>query len=103
MNLREIEVFHAVYLSGSITVAAQILRVSQSSVSKTLRHTEDGLRFALFRRCKGRLVPTEEAHQLFREADEVYQRVGSLKLAVKGYRLYYGSTIARAERAENDA
>src|ERR1700738_3973066 len=87
MNLREIEVFHAVYLSGSITVAARILHVSQPSVSKALRHTEDGLRFALFRRLKGRLVPTEEAHQLFREVDEVYQRVGSLKRAVKNLRV----------------
>jgi DNA-binding transcriptional LysR family regulator len=87
MNLREIEVFHAVYVSGSITVAARILHVSQPSVSKTLRHTEDNLRFALFRRLKGRLVPTEEAHQLFREVDEVYQRVGSLKRAVKNLRV----------------
>jgi DNA-binding transcriptional LysR family regulator len=87
MNFREVEVFHAVYLSGSITAAARVLHVSQPSVSKTLRHTEDGLRFALFRRLKGRLVPTEEARQLFREVDEVYQRVGSLKRAVKNLRV----------------
>jgi DNA-binding transcriptional LysR family regulator len=87
MNFREVEVFHAVYLSGSITAAARVLHVSQPSVSKTLRHTEDGLRFALFRRLKGRLVPTDEARQLFREVDEVYQRVGSLKLAVKNLRM----------------
>jgi DNA-binding transcriptional LysR family regulator len=87
MNFREVEVFHAVYLSGSITAAARLLHVSQPSVSKTLRHTEDGLRFALFQRLKGRLVPTEEARQLFREVDEVYQRVGSLKLAVKNLRV----------------
>jgi len=86
VNFREIEVFHAVYLSGSITAAARTLHVSQPSVSKTLRHTEDGLRFVLFRRLKGRLVPTDEAHLLFREVDEVYARLGSLRIAVKNLR-----------------
>lgn len=86
MNFRQIEVFHAVYVSGSITAAARSLHVSQPSVSKTLQHAEDQLGFALFRREKGRLVPTQEAHLLFREVDDVYQRVGSLKLAVKNLR-----------------
>ena len=86
MNLREIEVFHAVYVCGSITGAARSLHVSQPSVSKTLRHTEDRLQFPLFKRVKGRLVATAEARLLFREVDEVYQRVGSLKRAVKNIR-----------------
>ena len=86
MNLRQIEIFHAVYVSGSITVAARALHVSQAAVSKTLRHAEDQVGFALFRRQKGRLVPTPEAHLLFREVDEVYQRVGSLKLSIKNLR-----------------
>jgi DNA-binding transcriptional LysR family regulator len=83
VNLRQIEVFHAVYLCGSITSAARNLRVSQPSVSKTLRHIEDGLRFPLFHRLKGRLIPTEEAHSLFHDADDVYTRVASLKLTAK--------------------
>ncbi len=86
MNFRQIEVFHAVYVSGSITAAARALHVSQPSVSKILQHTETRLGFQLFRRIKGRLVPAEEAHLLFREVDEVYQRIGSLKLAVNNLR-----------------
>jgi DNA-binding transcriptional LysR family regulator len=72
MNFRQIEVFHAVHTSGSITAAARVLHVSQPSVSKILQHTEDQLGFPLFRRLKGRLMPTDEAHLLFREMDEVY-------------------------------
>ena len=83
MRFRQIEVFHAIYVSGSITGASRVLHVSQPSVSKTLQHTETQLGFALFRRLKGRLVPTEEANLLFREVDDVYQRVGSLKVTVK--------------------
>ena len=40
MRLRHIEVFHAVYISGSITGAAKLLNVSQPSVSKVLSHAE---------------------------------------------------------------
>ena len=46
MRLRHIEVFNAIYLSGSISAAAQLLNVSQPSLSKTLQHAEDfGLTF----------------------------------------------------------
>ena len=36
MRLRHIEIFHAIYTTGSITNAAKILHVSQPSVSKVL-------------------------------------------------------------------
>ena len=79
MNLRHIEVFHAVYQSGSVSAAARALNVSQPSVSKVLRHAESRIGFALFRIVKGRLVPTEEAHVLFGEARELQARIESLQ------------------------
>ena len=48
MNLRHIEVFHAVYVNGSVSGAARALNVSQPSVSKMLRHAESLLGFQLF-------------------------------------------------------
>ena len=79
LSLRHIEVFREVYLTGSVTGAARELNVSQPSISKVLRHAESRLKFSLFRRLKGRLVPTDEAHSLFREVDELYDRLESLK------------------------
>ena len=79
MRLRQIEVFHAVYANGSISAAARSLNVSQPAVSKVLRHTESQLGLRLFDLVRGRLVPTDEAHALFREVDEVFQRVSSLQ------------------------
>jgi DNA-binding transcriptional LysR family regulator len=79
MNLRHIEVFHAVYRAGSISAAARALNVSQPSVSKVLKHAEGRVGFPLFRLVKGRLAPTEEAHALFRDVDEIYARVESLR------------------------
>ncbi|HEX3367252.1 LysR family transcriptional regulator [Phenylobacterium sp.] len=83
MNLRHIEVFHAVYINGSVSAAARALSVSQPSVSNVLRHAESRLGFPLFKRAKGRLVPTDEAHALFFEVSDIYDRVGSLRQTAK--------------------
>jgi DNA-binding transcriptional LysR family regulator len=79
MRLRHIEIFHAIYTTGSITNAAKILHVSQPSVSKVLSHAELQLGFNLFDRVKGRLIPTEEAEMLFDEVDKIYQQMRSIK------------------------
>ena len=86
MRLRHIEVFNAIYLSGSISAAAQLLNVSQPSLSKTLQHAEDQLGFKLFRRIRGRLLPTEEAHIVYRETREVYERIEMLQQACRSLR-----------------
>ncbi|ANN79474.1 LysR substrate-binding domain-containing protein [Bordetella flabilis] len=81
LNLRQIEVFRAVMTTGSISGAAKLLFVSQPAVSRLLAHTEQRLGFSLFERIKGRLYPTPEARQLFREVEHVYagvRRVGEL-------------------------
>ena len=83
LNLRHIEIFHAVYVNGSVSAAARVLGISQPSASNVLRHAESRLGFALFRRGKGRLVPTDDAHALFREAAEIYDRIGSLRQTSK--------------------
>ncbi len=79
MRLRQIEVFHAVYTSGSMTGAAAMLNVSQPSVSKVLAHAEQQLGYLLFDRVKGKLVPTPEAHRLFAHVSAVYRDVDRLR------------------------
>lgn len=86
MRLRQIEVFHAVYANGSISAAARGLNVSQPAVSKVLRHTESQLGIILFNLVRGRLVPTDEAHALFREVDEVFSRISSLQVTANNLR-----------------
>lgn len=86
MRLRHIEVFHAIYTSGSINAAAKALNVSQPSLSKTLQHAEDQLGFKLFKRVRGRLIPTEEAHVVFRESSEVYAKIETLQQACRSLR-----------------
>ncbi len=79
MRLRQIEVFHAVYTSGSVTKAAAVLNVSQPSVSKVLAHAEQQLGYALFDRVRGKLVPTPEAGRLFAHVATVYDSVDRLR------------------------
>lgn len=83
MKLRQIEVFHAVYATGSVSKAAELLHVSQPSISKVLRHTEDVLGFLLFERSGGKLIPTREAENLFQAATQVQQQVDSLNDRVR--------------------
>ena len=79
MRLRQIEVFHAVYSTGSMTSAAAMLNVSQPSVSKVLAHAEQQLGYLLFDRVKGKLVATPEAHRLFAHVSAVYRDVDRLR------------------------
>lgn len=87
MRLRQIEVFHAVYSAGSITSAANVLHVSQPSVSKVLAHAEQQLGYALFERSKGKLIPTPEAHRLFKHVTTVYRDIDRLRHVAENLRL----------------
>lgn len=87
MRLRQIEVFHAIYSSGSMTNAALLLNVSQPSISKVLAHAEQQLGYLLFERNKGKLIPTPEAHQLFKHVADVYQNVDRLRHVASNLRV----------------
>lgn len=93
MNLRHIEIFHAVYVNGSVSAAARALNISQPSVSKTLRHAESLLGYPLFQRTNGRLVATDDAHTLFEEVREIQERVYGLREASRNLRRGGGATL----------
>jgi DNA-binding transcriptional LysR family regulator len=79
MNARQLEVFRAIMRNGTLTAAAQALRVSQPAVSKVLRHFESQIGYLLFERLGGRLVATPEAHLLYRDADRIFREIEALK------------------------
>jgi len=93
MNLRHIEIFHAVYVNGSVSAAARALNVSQPSVSKMLRHAESLLGFTLFQRTSAGLVPTEDAHVLFADVSEIQDRVHALREAGRNMKRAAGGTL----------
>jgi DNA-binding transcriptional LysR family regulator len=93
MKLRHIEIFHAVYVNGSVSAAARALNVSQPSVSKMLRHAESLLGFNLIQRTNGGLVPTEDAHVLFADVSEIQDRVYALREAGRNLRRGIGGVL----------
>lgn len=93
MRLRHIEVFHAIYLTGSLTQAAQVLHISQPAVSKTLAHAEQQLGFALFKRERGKLLPTAEAHTLFPEIELLYRQLQGVQSLAQNLRRDAQGTI----------
>jgi DNA-binding transcriptional LysR family regulator len=79
MKLRQIEVFHAVMITGSTVAAAEMLNVTQPAISTTLKRMQDELGLVLFSSSAGRLLPTTEARALFAQAHAIQEDVGSLR------------------------
>ncbi len=75
MNFRQMEVFHAIMMTGSVTSAARSLNITQPAATKILRHCEDQLKFRLFHRVKGRLVPTDDALAILPDVERAFQEM----------------------------
>jgi len=93
VNLRQIEIFHAVYLHGTVSAAARALNVSQPAVTKVLRHTERLIGLPLFERPNNGLIPTQDARTLFAEVSDIQDRVRSLKQAAQNMRNGRGAML----------
>jgi DNA-binding transcriptional LysR family regulator len=82
MNLRQMEVFRAVMVTGTVAGAADLLNVSQPSVSKSLALAERRTRLRLFERIKGRLIPTPEAKRIHGEIERLWGGVDRIRKLV---------------------
>lgn len=71
LRFRQLQAFHAIIETGTVTGAAQQLSISQPGVSNLLSQLEAQTSMKLFDRVHGRLVPTPEADLLFNEVDTV--------------------------------
>ena len=83
LRFRQLQAFHATVETGTVTAAAQQLGISQPGLSNLLTQLEREVRFALFHRRRGRLVPTPEADVLFREVDTVVRGLDHVAQAVR--------------------
>jgi len=72
MNLRQIEAFRAVMMTGSVTEAGRLMHISQPSVSRLIADLEYSVQIRLFERRQGRLVPTPEAGRLYEEVERAF-------------------------------
>ncbi|WP_269142314.1 LysR substrate-binding domain-containing protein [Sphingomonas sp. IC-11] len=87
MNLRQLEAFRAVMLTGSVTQAAQVMHLSQPAVSKLIADLEYAIGFRLFVRSKGSaLTVTPEAGYFYHEVERSFMGVDALKRAANDIR-----------------
>ena len=73
MNLNHLAIFHAVAEEGSVTRAAERLRISQPAVSKSLRDLERSLGMALFHRLSKGVALTEAGEILRGYARQIFE------------------------------
>lgn len=78
MRLRDLEVFNALMKAGTTVAAAELLSISQPSVSKALKHLEAGVGVPLFERIGGRLRATPEARRLYGHVRGVFARLDTV-------------------------
>lgn len=71
LRYRQLQAFHAIVETGTVTGAAEALGISQPGISNLLAELERQTGLNLFERLHGRLVPTPEAELMHREVDTV--------------------------------
>ncbi|MBB1202871.1 LysR family transcriptional regulator [Enterobacteriaceae bacterium 89] len=86
VNLRHIEIFHAVMTTGNLTEAAGMLHTSQPTVSRELARLEKVLGLKLFERSRGRLHPTVQGLRLFEEVQRSWYGLDRIVSAAESLR-----------------
>lgn len=84
MNLRQLQAFQEVMLTGSVTEAARNIGRTQPAVSAMIAGLEQTVGYELFERRGGRLHPVPEAHFLLSETREILDRLGRLRQTMQG-------------------
>jgi DNA-binding transcriptional LysR family regulator len=77
MDWDKLRIFHAAAEAGSFTHAGEVLRMSQSAVSRQVSALEKELRVALFHRHARGLVLTERGEMLFGTASEILNKLAT--------------------------
>jgi len=99
MNLTLIEAFSAVMKTGSTTAAAELVRVSQPAISRSLKRLEDTTKLKLFERAGPRLIPTPEAHLLYQEVLDTFVGLDRLRQSVARIRAVGTGSVRIASSA----
>lgn len=94
-DLNLFRVFDAIYASGSLTRAAEMLHLSQPAVSHALGRLRERLHDPLFRREGHRMVATPRAHAL---APDVQRALGMLDAGIRGASVFDPASSTRVFR-----
>lgn len=82
VDLRRLQAFVLAARTGSFAMAAQMLNVVPSAISHAIKGLEEEFNCSLFKRSGPRILLTLEGQRLMPFAQEVFDRIGSLKSEV---------------------
>jgi DNA-binding transcriptional LysR family regulator len=88
LNVRQLEAFRAVMLTGTMTGGGRLLSISQPAITRLIRDLEAELKLTLFLRDKTQITPTREARELYREVERHFvstERIREAALAIRQY------------------
>jgi DNA-binding transcriptional LysR family regulator len=88
LNVRQLEAFRAVMLSGSMTGAGKLLSISQPAVTRLIRELEADLNLTLFHREGTQLLFTDEGRKFYREVERHFistERIREAAAAIREY------------------
>jgi DNA-binding transcriptional LysR family regulator len=83
MKLSQLSFFCAVCQYGGVRKAAEILYISQPSISVAIRELEDELGVLLFRRTKNKIVLTTEGQIMFEKSKKILNDVNELLISMR--------------------
>lgn len=78
-SFAQLNVFHAVMVTGSVSRAAKLLGMSQSGASRMLTQLEAATGLQLFERAHQRLIPTPNARQLQASVEHLHGAYGGVQ------------------------
>ena len=93
LQFKQIQAFHTIMNTGTVTQAAKRLGISQPGVSNLISSLEHELGFALFTRLSGRLQPTPEAQRLIGTTKTVIASFEHLSRKAKALRTQDAGTL----------
>ncbi|QCJ01020.1 LysR family transcriptional regulator [Agrobacterium larrymoorei] len=89
---RQLEAFRAVMLTGGMTSAADLVRITQPAISRLIKDLEEETGLRLFDRIGNRLRPTREAGILFKEVSRHFNGIQHIdKVAAELKKSHMGS------------
>jgi len=83
MDWDKLRIFHAVADKGSLTHAGEVLRLSQSAVSRQIRALEESLSVTLFHRHARGLILTEQGELLFDATQQMVKRLDATAARIR--------------------
>lgn len=96
ISQRALEAFREVMRCGTVSGAAEEMRVSQPAISRLIRDLEDRLELRLFTRHGGRIAATPEAHEFWMEVERNLVGLKQIELAAEQIRRGQRATLSVA-------